>query len=122
MPKIVAETAICQSNYDGDRNVLIVLLYIVAIALVILGMFAAWMFSKKTQLFPLKGRAPRFAIIQMFYFILLNLIPLFVEGLIGLQINWNEDSGENKRYITRDFLKSMYFLLRFWCYLIYGFR
>jgi|JFJP01.1.fsa_nt_gi chromate transport protein ChrA len=80
-----------------------------------------WSFSRKTQLFPLKGRAPRFVVIQLIYFFMMNFIPVLTEVFLMVGVSWDKDSTDDIP-MTRQFLKSIYFLFRMWCYLIYVHR
>lgn len=114
-----AETVICQQNYQTELTWQHVLLLVVSVSFILAALVGLWSFSKKTQLFPLKGRAPRFALLQMIYFVLLCLIPLLVEGLIASQVNWE---GENQTYLSQVFLKALLSTVRTWAYLAYLFR
>lgn len=116
---LVAETVICRSAYDSDLNWPHLFLLCLAVALILAALFGIWKFSKKVQLFPLKGRAPRFVLVQMIYFLLLCIIPLLVEGLIASEVNW---TGKTTVYLSQVFLKALYATVRTWAYLAYIFR
>lgn len=113
----VAETVFCKSNGHSESWELrvIVSLLVVILALPFM-MLNIWKFSKKIQLFPLKARAPRLALVQMIYLVLLNLIPLCVEGLVAIDIHWDQP---DKKYISRSILKALYFLIRSSVMLLY---
>lgn len=116
-----AETVICKQNYQSGNELTWqhIILLVVAVGTILTALFGVWSFSKKIQLFPLKGRAPRFVLLQMIYFILLCLIPLLVEGLIASEVNWE---GDNQTYLSQVFLKALLSTVRTWVYLAYLFR
>lgn len=118
--KSTAETAFCKSNghqESWELRVLISILILMFLLPVI--MYNIWSFSRKIQLFPLKARGPRLALIQMIYFVLLNLLPLAVEGLVTAEMHWD---NPDKKYLSRSFIKAIFFLVRFSVYLIYVLR
>lgn len=117
------EAAFCRSS--GSRESLdarvIIAILVLLLALPSL-MYSVFVFSKKIQLFPLKARGPRLVLLQMIYFVLLNMIPLIVEVLLASNITWENPSNPNKTYISRRFLKAFYFLTRVSVNLIYVHR
>lgn len=116
----VAETVFCKSNgHHESWELRVIVSMLVVILLLPFMMFNIWSFSKKIQLFPLKARAPRLALIQMIYLVLLNLVPLCVEGLIVADIHWDKP---DKKYMSRSFLKAVYFLIRSSVMMIYVHR
>ena len=118
--KTIAETAFCKSDghhESWELRVLISILILMFLLPVI--MYNIWSFSRKIQLFPLKARGPRLALIQMIYFVMINLLPLAVEGFISADMHWD---NPEKKYLTRSFLKAAFFLVRFSVNLIYIFR
>ena len=94
------------------------LLICLACLILSLSVHFTWKFSSKIQLFPLKGRAPRFVVIQLVYFIMLNFIPLLTEIFLRIGVNWKKESTAGVP-LTREFLKSFYSTMRLSCYLIY---
>lgn len=113
----VAETVFCKSTGHQESWELRVIISLLVIMLVIpFMMYNIWSFSKKIQLFPLKARAPRLALIQMIYFVVLSLVPLCVEGLVAADVHWDKP---DKKYLLRGFLKAIYFLIRSSVMLIY---
>lgn len=106
-------TIFCPDEYG--KAVQLVLLSLVVAGAILASSFMTWKFSRKIQLFPLKGRGPRLALIQMTYFVLLNLIPVTVEVLVASGISWEDDK---KSHFSQDFLKGLYFTVRISCYLI----
>lgn len=116
----VAETTFCRSSgHTESWELKVVITIAVLLFLLPFLMYHIFLFSKKIQLFPLKARGPRLAILQMIYFVLLNLIPLAVEGLVSAGVHWRDES---KKYVARSFLKSLYFLTRVSVNLIYVHR
>jgi hypothetical protein len=115
--KSQVETAFCKSSgHQESWELRVIISLLVLLFLMPFMMYNIWSFSKKIQLFPLKARAPRLALIQMIYFVLLNLVPLCVEGLVALDIHWEKP---DKKYLSRSFLKAIYFLIRSSVMLIY---
>lgn len=113
----IQETAFCRSSeYTESWELRLVIAILVLLAVLPFLMYQIFLFSKKIQLFPLKARGPRLALLQMIYFILLNIIPLAVEGLISIKNPWKEP---NKTYQSRNFLKALYFSTRTSVNLIY---
>lgn len=111
------ETTFCRSNGHNEIwEVRVIIAVIVLLVLLPFLMYHTFLFSKKIQLFPLKARGPRLALLQMIYFVLINLIPLAVEGLVSAGVKWNDP---NKKNVSRRFLKSLYFLTRTSVNLIY---
>lgn len=110
-------TIYCQSDYD--KPWLLVFTTLLVTCIMISATILTWKFSRKIQLFPIKGRGPRLAMVQMVYFLLLNLIPVTIELLATAGINWDDD---RKVHLSQDFLKGLYFTVRVSCYLIYALR
>lgn len=114
-----AQTMICSSNYDKQHTVFVTFLFLLVALLLIATFGFILVYSKKIQLFPLKGRAPRLSLIQMIYFVLLNFIPFFIEFLMILGVRWEDDSNPQKHFLAKDFLKALYTLIRLSCNLLY---
>ena len=113
----IAETTFCRSNghnTEWDIRVVVAIFILMLIQPVL--MFNIFTFSKKIQLFPLKARGPRLVLLQMIYFMLLNIIPLAVEGMVSSEIHWNDPKH---KYVSRSFLKALYFMIRWSVNLIY---
>lgn len=106
----VAETTFCRSEGHSEPwGLRVIITILVLLMLMPFLMYNVFLFSKKIQLFPLKARGPRLVLLQMIYFVLLNLIPLAIEGLVSSEIiNW----GKSDRSSLRNFLKGIYFLTR----------
>lgn len=104
------ETTFCRSSGHKEAwETRVIITIIVLLFLLPFLMYQIFLFSKKIQLFPLKARGPRLALLQMIYFILLNLVPLAVEGLVSAGVDWKDG---NKKHVARSFLKSLYFLTK----------
>jgi hypothetical protein len=114
-----AQTMICSSNYDQNRTVFVAFLFVLVAAVLVATFAFILIYSKKIQLFPLKGRAPRLSLIQMIYFVLLNFIPFFIEFLMILGVRWEDDSNPQKHFLAKDFLKALFTLIRVSCNLLY---
>jgi hypothetical protein len=115
--KSIGETTFCRSNeHNAEWDIRVVIaIFLLMIILPVL-MFNIFAFSKKIQLFPLKARGPKLVLLQMIYFILLNIVPLAVEGLVSSDIDWK--SGSHK-YVSRSFFKALYFMIRWSVNFIY---
>lgn len=115
------DTVICKQNYQNHSEITWehIILLVLSVGFILAALVGVWAFSKKIQLFPLKGRAPRFALLQMIYFILLCFIPLLVEGLVASEVNWE---GQTQTYLSQVFLKALLSTVRTWVYLAYLFR
>ncbi len=110
-------TIFCQRDYEKPW-MLVFTTFLVTCIMIAVTMIT-WRFSRKIQLFPIKGRGPRLAMIQMIYFLLLNLIPVIIEVLSTAGITWDDD---RKVHLSQDFLKGLYFTIRTGCYMIYALR
>lgn len=117
---LVAEAVVCRQDFANSSYTLIVILNLLVLA-IILGLVAATLsFSKKIQLFPLKGRAPRLAILQMMSLIMLSALPLIVEGLVALEA-W-PDPQDRRPSLSKNVVKAFYALCRANVYGLYGAR
>lgn len=119
-----ASTIICYTNHYEGRVFVVTLLMILAIIIQIGVIYMTWSVNRKTALFPLKGRAPRLVIIQLIYYLILGILPIIVEFLEIVRVDWGktENNNQEKQYATRKFLKTLIFLARLWIIFIYAFR
>lgn|SRR3990167_1944592 len=119
-----ASTIICYSNHYEGRTFVVTALMILAIVVQLGVVYVTWSVNRKTALFPLKGRAPRLMVIQLIYYLILGILPIIVEFLEIVNVDWGktQDTTDTKQYATRRFLKTLIFLARFWVVLIYAFR
>jgi hypothetical protein len=119
-----ASTIICYSNHNEGRTFVVIALMILAIFVQLAVVYMTWSVNRKTALFPLKGRAPRLVVIQLIYYLLLGILPILVEFLEIVNVDWGntENSSTEKQYATRKFLKTLIFLARFSVVFIYTFR
>jgi hypothetical protein len=116
-----AGTIICSDELPHMKDWHVWTLLTAAFLVLLVALRFVWSFSKKTQLFPLKGRAPRFVVIQLIYFFMMNFVPLITEVFLKVGVSWEKERADDIP-MTRQFLKSIYFLFRMWCYLIYVHR
>jgi hypothetical protein len=78
-------------------------------------------FSTKRNLFPIRERAPKLAIIQAISFCMITVIPYITEIVVALGVSWQADATSEIQF-SRKFLKALYMTMRVLCYFVFLFR
>lgn len=114
-------TMICHENYTESRlmNLLIGYFSIILCICSTLGM--VYYFSKKLDFFLIKERAPKLALIQTITFLFLIIIPFVTEIMLASGVVWEAESKSDIP-LTRQIVKSLYYVCSTTCYLIFGLR